>query len=124
MRTGATPKQDQHTIRQIVINGVVLRRQLGEEQLGQVRDPNIWVFQALRHLTQLALDLDHPVQNQMGQHHERVLLDHQIIVGQPLVQLVAVLVDDIAEGHRDVTQCDDGVTTDARVLGGFQDLEQ
>lgn len=51
------------TIGEIVVDSIILRRQLREEQPRQIRDPLIRVLNALRHLAQLTLDLDHPIQN-------------------------------------------------------------
>lgn len=53
------------TIRQIIIDSIFLRRQLREEESRKVRNSLIWIFDALGHLTQLALHLDHTVQNQV-----------------------------------------------------------
>lgn len=60
----------------------------------------------------------------MGEHHERVFLDNQVLIREAFVQLIAVLVDDVAKGDSDVAERDDDVTTDARVFGGLEDLEQ
>lgn len=60
----------------------------------------------------------------MSKHHKRVLLDHKVYVGKALVQLVAVLVDDIAEGDSDVTKGDDDVTSDVGILRCLQDLKK
>ena len=49
------------TVRQVVIDGVFLGGQLREEQLGEVLDPDVLVLDTLRHLTELALDLDHSI---------------------------------------------------------------
>lgn len=53
------------TIWKIVVNGVVFGGEFGEEQLGKVGDSRIFVFQTLCHLSKLAFNLDHSVQNQM-----------------------------------------------------------
>ncbi len=42
----------------------------------------------------------------------------------PLVQFVAVLVNDVAEADGNVAQSDDDIAADVRVLGGLQDFEQ
>ena len=60
----------------------------------------------------------------MREHHQRVFLHHEILVREATVQLVAILVDDAVERHRDVAKCDHDVTPDVRVLRRFEDLEQ
>lgn len=60
----------------------------------------------------------------MREHHERVFLDDHVLIRETLVELVAILVDDAAKGDSDVAERDDDVTTDARVFGGLEDLEQ
>lgn len=60
----------------------------------------------------------------MREHHQRVLLDDQVLVRETLVELVAVLVNDAAKRHGDVAKRDDDVTADARVSRGLEDLEQ
>lgn len=52
----------------------------------------------------------------MGEYHERVFLDHQVLVRETLVELVAVLIDNAAERDGDVSERDDNVATDAWVL--------
>lgn len=112
------------TIRKVIVDCILLRRQLAKEQLGQIRDTCIFIFNALGHFAKLAFHLDHPVQDQMSQDHERILLDDNVAVREALVQLVAVLVDDVTEGHSDVSQRDDNVTADIGIPGGFEDFEQ
>ena len=60
----------------------------------------------------------------MGQHHEGVLLDDEIRVGETLVQLVAVLVNDVVKRNSDVSQRDDNVAPDVRILRRLENLEQ
>lgn len=112
------------TIREIVVDSVILRRQLREEQPRQIRDPLIRILDTLRHFAQLTLNLDHSIQNQMRQHHERVLLDNNVFIRQPSVQLAAVLIDDCAERNSHVSERDDDVASDARVLRRLEDPEE
>ena len=60
----------------------------------------------------------------MCEHHQRVLLHHQVRVRQPAVQLVAVLVHDRAERHRDVAERDRDVAPDVRVARGPENPEE
>lgn len=60
----------------------------------------------------------------MREHHERVFLDHQVLIRETLVELVAVLVNDVAKGDSNIAKRDDNITADARVFGGLEDLEQ
>ena len=60
----------------------------------------------------------------MRQNHKCILLDDDAAVRKALVQLVTVLVDDVAKGHGDISQRDDDVTPDVGVFGRFEDLEQ
>lgn len=54
-----------HTIGQVVVDRIILGRELLEEQLGEVRDTRIGVLDALCHLSKLSLYLDHAVQDQV-----------------------------------------------------------
>lgn len=111
------------TIWQVIVNGVVLATQLGEEQPSQIRNPLVLVLHTLGHLSQLALDLDHSVQDQVSQHHQGVLLDGHTGIVQSLVQFGTVFVDDVVEGDCNITKGDDDVAADAGVLRGFENLE-
>ena len=103
------------TVGQVVINRVILSRQISEEQFGKVRDPWFFVLEALGHFPKLSFDLDHTIEDEVREHHQSILLHHQLAIRQALVQLVAVLVDDRAERDRDVAERDGDVTPDIRV---------
>ena len=60
----------------------------------------------------------------MREHHQGVLFHHQIPIRQTPVQLIAVLVNDRAEGDRDVAERDSDVAPDVRVSRCLQDAEQ
>ena len=60
----------------------------------------------------------------MRQHHQSILLHDEITIRESLVQLIAVLVDDIAETDSYVTKSDDDVRADVWVLGRFEDFEK
>ena len=85
------------TVGQVVVDRVILCGQFVEEHLREVGNAFIFVLNALGHLTHLALDLDHTVENQMSENHERVLLYDEVVVAETLVELVVALVDDAAE---------------------------
>ena len=57
--------------------------ELQEEQPGQVGDAGIGVAQAQCHLADLPLDLHHVVQDQVAEHHQRVLPHRYRLVTQP-----------------------------------------
>lgn len=118
-----SPTTNSLTIRKVVVDGVVFRREFGKEQFSEVRNPRIRILQTLRHLTQLPLDLDHPVQNQMGQNHECVLLDDEARVGKALVQFAAVVVENAAEANSNISERDDDITAGVGVLGRLQKIE-
>ena len=61
------------TVGQVIVNRVVLRRQIREEELSEVHDARLLVLEALGHLAELALDLDHAVQDEVCEHRQRVL---------------------------------------------------
>ena len=82
------------------------------------------VLEALRHLAKLALNLDHAVEDKVCQDHERVLLHDDVVVAQPAVQVVVVLVDEVAEGDDDITEGGDDVAADVGVLRRLEDLEE
>ena len=117
-------KERQRTVGQVVIYRVILRRQIGEEQLGKVRNTWFFVLEALGHFPKLSLDLDHTVEDKMREHHQRVLLHHQFAIRQSPVELIAVLVDDRAERDRDVAERDGDVAPDVRVSRCLQDTEE
>lgn len=60
----------------------------------------------------------------MCQYHECILLDNQIFICKARVQLIAVLVNDIAETNGDIPKRDDDVTADTRIFRRFQDFEK
>ena len=60
----------------------------------------------------------------MRQDHKRILLHDDAAVRKALVQLVTVLVDDVAKGHGDISQRDDDVTPDVGVFRRFENLKQ
>ena len=101
---------------QVVVDGLILRRDLKEEVLRQVRNPRLRIADELRNLADLALDLDHAIVDEMREDHERVLLHDDVVVAQPAVQVVVVLVDEVAEGDGDITEGDDDVAADVGVL--------
>ena len=117
-------RRRQRTVGQVVIYRVILRRQISEEQLGEVRNTWFFVLEALGHLPKLSLDLDHTIKDKVGEHHQSVLLHHQFAIRQSPVQLIAVLVDDRAERDRDVTERDSDVAPDVRVSRCLQDAEE
>ena len=119
-----TTKPNPLTIRQIVINSIILPTQLTKEQPRKITNPLILIIHALGHLTQLALHLHHPIQNQMRQHHQRVLLHRQTPIAQSAVQVSGILVNHRVERDCNVPECNDDVAPDVGVLGCFEDLEQ
>lgn len=104
------------TIGKIVVDSIVFRRQLGEEQFREICYALVVVLNTLCHLSKLPLDLDHTVQDEMGQHHEGILLDYEISVGETFVQLVAILINDVIERDGDVSQRNDNIASDVRIL--------
>ena len=60
----------------------------------------------------------------MREDHERVLLHDDVVVAQPAVQVVVVLVNEVAEGNGDITEGDDDVAADVGVLRRLEDLEE
>lgn len=78
-------------ILQVVIQRIVLCRQLCEEQFREVRDPLIGILQTFGHFTQLTFDLDHTVQDKMGENHEGVLLDDKVGICEALIETFGVL---------------------------------
>lgn len=60
----------------------------------------------------------------MREYHQRVLLHDKVAVRETLVQLIAILVDDIAEADCYVTQRDDNVGADIDVLGRLKNFKQ
>ena len=122
---GRFPKRKKtRTVRQVVVYRVILRREISEEELSEVRDASLFVLEALGHLPKLSLDLDHTVENKMREHHQRVLLHHQVGIRQTPVQLVAVLVHDRAERDSDVAESDRDVAPDVRVPRGLENAEE
>ena len=107
---------ERRTIRKVIVDGIILRRELREEQLRKIGDPDIWVFKTLGHFAQLTLNFDHAVENQVGQHHERVFLHDHAGVREPFVENKAVLVNDVVEGDGDIAQGNHDVAANDMVL--------
>jgi hypothetical protein len=74
---------------EIVVEGVLLGAELLEEEPREVADPRGGVFDALGHLAELTFNFDHAVEDEMGEDHERVLLDVRVRIGQALVETIA-----------------------------------
>jgi hypothetical protein len=121
---GHTNSQASLTVWKVVINRVVLCGKLLEEQLGQIRNALVFVLQTLGHLSELALHFDHPVENKMRQNHEGVFLDRKVVVGQPVVQAIAVFVDHVVETNGHVSEGDYDVALDDWVSRSFHNLEE
>lgn len=56
----------------------------------------------------------------MGQNHKRVFLNDEAGVGETLVQLAAVVVENAAETNGNISERDDDVAADVRILGRLQ----
>jgi hypothetical protein len=61
---------------------------LGEEKLGELLDARVLVDEAQREVADLALDLNHVVEDQVRQDHDRCLPDVVVIV----LRLVDILI--------------------------------
>lgn len=109
---------------QVVVDGLLLRRQLGEEEMREIADPLVLVLKALCHLAELTLDLNHPVENQVGEDHEGVLLDRKVFVVQSGVETIAVLVHDRREAHGDVAESDNDVASHGGFSRRLKDFEE
>jgi len=73
---------------QVVVESVFLGRELLEEESCEISDSLILILDALCHLSELALDLDHSVEDEMGEDHKSVLLDLDVGVGETLVETI------------------------------------
>lgn len=132
---------------QVVVEGILLGRELLEEEPSEIPNALGLVLDALGHLSELALNLDHPVEDEMSKDHESVLLDSNVLVGESLVKAVAaraeeeevskgsrveagerrdepVLVDHVAEADGHVSEGDDDVASDDGLLGVVEDAEE
>ena len=112
------------TIRQVVVDRIVLRRQLREEQLREIGNPLVTVFKALRHLAKLTFDLDHAIQDQVSEHHECVLLDDEVVGAQAHIQVVEAFVNDGGERYCQIANTNDDVRADVGIPRRFEDLEE
>ena len=74
-----------HTIRKVIVDRILLCRQLAKEQLGQICNLCILIFNTLGHFIKLTFHLNHPIQNQMCQDHKRILLDNDAAIRKVLV---------------------------------------
>lgn len=72
-------QQTEH-VDEMIVHGIILGSQLGEEHARQVGNLLVVVFQAFGHLTKLTLDLDLTGQNKESQSHETGALDGSIVV--------------------------------------------
>ena len=112
------------TIRKVVINRIFFGRQLFEKQFRKILDTRVLVLQAFGHLSKLTLDFYHCIQDQVRQHHQRILLDLDNTIRQATIQLMWIFVDDVWEWECDVAECDDSVAPDCGILRGFKDSEE
>ncbi len=67
---------------QIVNNIRVLLMQLEQEQLNQIPNPQLLILQQQSNIAYLTLQLQHPIQNQVSDHHERCLPHIHIFIPQ------------------------------------------
>lgn len=109
---------------QIVIDSLVLRRQFLKEQMSQILDSFILITQTLCHFSQLTLDFDHTVQDEMSEHHQSVLLDREILVVKSSVKSIRVFVHNRREANGDISKSDDNVGSNCGFSRGFEDLEE
>ena len=68
------------TAGQVIVYRVVLHRQIHEEEFSEVRNAELLILEALGHLAELALDLDHAVQDEVREHRQHVLLHDEVHV--------------------------------------------
>ena len=85
-------KQTEH-IHKVVVNSVVLAGKLCEEHAAHLADLVVVIFDTLRHLAELTLDLDLSSQDQEGESHQTSALDLQALIAETRVQEVGVLID-------------------------------
>jgi len=60
----------------------------------------------------------------MGEHHESVFLNDEVLVREAFVEFVAVLVDYSVEGNSDISKRNNDVTANVCIPGCLQDLEE
>ena len=77
-------KQTEH-IHKVVIHSIVLAGKLCEEHAAHLADLVVVVFNTLRHLAKLALDLDLSGQNQEGESHQASTLNLQALIAEARV---------------------------------------
>ncbi|GKT50464.1 uncharacterized protein ColSpa_10645 [Colletotrichum spaethianum] len=116
-------QQAEH-VDKVVVDGIVLGAELGEEHPCQVGDAAVLILEALGHLTQLTLNLDLTGENEEGQRHQASTLDRLVLVSQTAVQEVRVFVDEVVEAHGHVTKSDDGVRADGGIGRALHDGDE
>lgn len=116
-------EQTEH-VDKVVVHGVVLGGQLGEEHTGQIGNFLVVVLQALGHLAKLTLDLDLTGQNEESQGHKTSSFDRGLVVIETAVQEVSVLVNEVVEADGHITEGDHGITAHNRVFGALHDCDQ
>ena len=52
----------------------------------------------------------------MCENHERVLLDDEVLVRKTFVKLIAILINDIAERHSNISESDHDIAADIGIL--------
>ena len=60
----------------------------------------------------------------MCKNHERVLLDDKVLVRKTFVELVAILIDDIAERYSNISESDHDIAANIGILRGLQNFKQ
>lgn len=123
-RHRASRGEQTYALRQVVVDGIILARQFLKEELRQIADSDLIVDDAPCHLAKLPFDLDHTVQNEMGENHQRVLLYGQVAVAQAEVKPIAILVHDVAEADCDVAKGDHNVASYDWIRRRLEDFEE
>ena len=95
----------------MIIHSIILAGKLCKEHAAHLADLVVVVFDTLRHLAELALDLDLSGQDQECESHQTSALDLQALIAETRVQEVGVLVNQVVEADRHVTKSNDKVAS-------------
>ena len=109
-RDGGVGGEGRHDVGEQIVHGRrALLCKLGEEELRGGDDRRRAVDQAERHLGHLPLDLEHVVEDEVGEHHEHRLAHRLVGVAQVPVQVRRPRLEQVGVAHCEVSERDGNV---------------
>ena len=98
--------------------------QLVQEQLDLVPNSLLVILKKHANVDNFSLELEHVVEDQVGNDHESLPANVALRVLQEHKDLLGLLVEDVGEAVEQVSYRDDNVGFDSEVYLGFQQIEK